>query len=577
MSATRLLVTALLVALLFLTTPDVQVSNADHVDFYLKFPWQDGATRTVTRAFGVASHVGSAYYSLDFATPTSDSVRAAHEGAITFWLTSLPCDPQVPPGEPPNTGLGNFVVLQGTTPANDTWYTSYAHLSSIRAEIISSAIAFAYQGTHLGHPGDTGWTEASEGQACGIHLHFTVYNDWPCGSFACAQDPGQIEGEASFSENDSFTSTNAIIGDEDIDANAANLMVVDYGLFNGWHTVGYVSNIGRGLPMHRHGGGWEQNFRNHDGPSGIYVPDSVGNDAFWVLPEFWPHYETVLGGATGFLKYPITEQVLPCPPGAPSPCDTYQEFECGLMWRNGSTLLSQTTCGYEGLYGISTSSGGTYRHLEFGAGSWQPNASYTPPSGSRGLKVFGEFMIHNAPGGQQAFWVSTDAGETWEQAAKPDPASPPWVPIDADLCPDGRLWLAWQASQATQYNRVRLYYSDDFGATITQSAEINISGLSGYAAHFNGALSCHATDPNRVAVIVQRGSSARVIVTANGGGNWAVRSVGNLANAYRMVWGGDRLLVIADIGSVARVYYSDDDGQSWDWGEPSADRHKPVQ
>jgi len=375
-------------------------------------------------------------------------------------------------------------------------------------------------------------------------------------------------------------SSNVIIGDTSIDETAGEQILEEYGVFNGWHTVGYVSDAGRGLPMHRHGNGWEQNFTNHEGPGGIYVPDSVGDDAFWVLPVFWTDYDS-LGGATGFLKYPIDDAVFPCPQGSPDPCDLYQDFECGFMWQNGSSVFSTETCPYAGLFALTTASTNQYRHLAFGGSSWDTiegtNGNFSPS-----LKTFGDFMIHRTGTGTGGgFRVSTDGGETWTATPKPTDDTA-YRAIDADLCSDGRLWMLWQKSSATNTNVIRLYTSDDFGENFTLQHRASLSGLHEYAGQFNGGLSCHESDADKVAVVVQRGTKARVRFTLNGGANWTNSSVGSLANAYRIVWGGDRLFVIADISSQVRIYRNDNPGTTgWTstppFGQVGGNRHDHVE
>jgi hypothetical protein len=125
------------------------------------------------------------------------------------------------------------------------------------------------------------------------------------------------------------------------------------------------------------------------------------------------------------------------------------------------------------------------------------------------------------------------------------------------------LWLVWQKSSGTSVNRVRLYYSDDFGQNITLSVDHNIGGTNTYASQFNGAVSCHATDSNRVAAVVQRSTSGRVIVTTNGGANWASYSAFGHGNGYGLAWSGNRLVGITDVGASARIYRSDNDGVNW--------------
>jgi hypothetical protein len=114
----------------------------------------------------------------------------------------------------------------------------------------------------------------------------------------------------------------------------------------------------------------------------------------------------------------------------------------------------------------------------------------------------------------------------------------------------------------TSQTAVRVYYSDDFGETITLSKQQGFGGIGGNSAHANGSASCHESDSGRVALVTQRGSSARVMVTTDRGDNWAAYSTASLANAFQMVWSGDRLVLIYDAGSSVRIRISDQDGAS---------------
>jgi len=517
------------------------LTRASHEDFRYKWPWLSDSSAEVTTLPFQSHHATQRAYDFDVGFPSgSTAILSSTEGPLTAITNQPECNP--------DGSFGNRVQV---TAPNDNVLT-YAHLGQV--SVLSGELVF--QGDNVGVEGRTGNSINPISLKCVAHLH------WEFSSFMPAKIDGIDPGTLIVGSRP--TSTNVIIGDESIDATAGFQVATEYFQYGQWTNIGYVSNAGRGLAMHRYGSGWEQNFTNHDGQSGIYVPDRVSSDAYWVQHEFWDTYETGTGGATGWLQYPAGEQVLPCPPGGPNPCDTYQDFECGYIWRNGTSVLTTATC--PGLYSISTASGGLHRHLEYTSGGWVSEGDITPPASSLDLKMFDERMVYKEGGGVVSFRVTTDGGETWDPTPKPELQSDGnhYHPVDADLCPDGRLWLAWQRySGGGTLNRVRIYYSDDFGATLTQSVDSSIGGIGGGAAHSNGSVSCHPTDPNKIAVIVQRGSSARVRVTTDGGANWVTRSVGSLANSYRMVWSGDRLVVIADISSTVRIYLSEDKGASW--------------
>jgi murein DD-endopeptidase MepM/ murein hydrolase activator NlpD len=545
-------------------------AEADHGNYFLRLPWQDGATRTVTMGQAEGTHTGAESSAIDFDLLSTDEVRASHEGTVLRADPWPPCDPGIPPGQFPNQFFGNRVVLESTVSGEEGWWTSYAHLASF-AVIANQGV---FQGAALGSAGDTGHTEqlTEPPLACAVHLHFTTYDSYNCSIANCSGTPKNatvISNQTCFATDCSLLSDNARIGDQSIDPIAGFEIDAEYYEWGQWTNIGWVSNAGRGLPMHRYGSGWEQNFGSHDdlsggtAHSGIYVPDRrVQDDAFWVQPEFWPAYEG-LGGATGFLQYPVGEQVIPCPSGGPDPCDTYQDFECGYIWRNGTSILTTHTCA--GLYSIAAS-GGEYRRLAPETAGWGLEDEDDAPSASQNLKSYGELMVHKQGiSSGQGFFVSQDGGETWSATAKPlDDLT--FRPVDADFCAGSppRLWMAWQDwGDSSTHNRLRIYYSDDFGATITLSSNASIGGFGAAPAHPNGSVTCHPTDPNRVAVVVQQGSNARVRVTTNGGGVWSSTGTGSLANAYRMVWSGNRLVLVYDGGSSFYIRKSDDNGSTW--------------
>lgn len=489
----------IVIVVFFAATPIVQ---ADHDKFAYKFPCAPSIPCFLTQQV----HVG---VSLDF-----DINGSASSGTIINMAEGTVVDMPIDQFECGAQGLGRQVHLDdifGRT-------SIYSHMASFAVGLAIDSQLF--QGADIGIEGNTGFAEA-----CAVHLH------WQIGNMPQYVDGLEVTSLLEYHYPDPgpgqctcyYTSSNEVIGDQSIDPVAGFEIDAEYFQWGQWTNIGYVSDVGRGLAMHRSGTGWEQNFASHDDvsgtvSSGIYVPDSDGDDAFWVQPMFWPTYEAT-GGPTGFLQYPVGEQVLPCPPGGPDPCDTYQDFECGYIWRNGSSTLTQYTSTYEGLYALRTGGTDLYRHLAFGSAGWDDIAGYTPPGSAMNLKVFGDFMVHKEGGVGQTFRVTTDGGETWQQTAKPTDVTS-FRPIDADLCSNGRLWLIWQRSTATSTNYVRLYYSDDFGATITLSREMNLSGLNTYASQFNGAVSCHPTDPDRVMAFVQRFTKGRAIVTTDGGGSW---------------------------------------------------------
>lgn len=66
---------------------------------------------------------------------------------------------------------------------------------------------------------------------------------------------------------------------------------MEYFIQGQWDLVGRVYDVGRGLPKHRYGSGWEQTFKNHEGVSGIYVRDAEPTMSGWVKPGSCERYQ----------------------------------------------------------------------------------------------------------------------------------------------------------------------------------------------------------------------------------------------------------------------------------------------
>lgn len=301
------------------------------------------------------------------------------------------------------------------------------------------------------------------------------------------------------------------------------------------------------------------------------VPSSLTSDpeqtlAFWyVYGDFWLTY----GETYEQLGHPLADRQVPCPAGAPFDCQEYQQFECGFIYYDGSVSRAIVTCGFAGLGVVVTN--GLYKSLAPGAGVWETRSDY-PQTGSQGtfnqnLKSFGggKLIYKETTSGGSTFSVSTDGGYNWSLVPA---AGSGYAPVDADLCADGRLWLAWYDTSGSP-DKLRIYYSDDFGASISSPpVEVNLGGTAG---HTNGAVSCNASDSSRIAVAVQTSSCicAAVMVTTSGGGagTWVQRQAGDLANTYRVVWSGSRLILVNDrTNSGFRMLYSDNDGLNWTQG-----------
>ena len=239
----------------------------------------------------------------------------------------------------------------------------------------------------------------------------------------------------------------------------------------------------------------------------------------------------------------------------------------GSLWFSEATFLNQPPAAeasptFEGLYAVTTNSGGQYHRLESGASNWTQESG-TATTGASMLESFGDYLIYREGDGTGfGFRFSRDKGETWSSTAKPtDDMS--YRPIAAELCSNGRLWLSFVKWSGTSTHLMRVYYSDTWGQTITLSKEMNFGGIGASTAHANGGLSCHLEDSNRVATITQRGSSCRLMVTTNGGEDWQAHAPCQLANAYQVIWAENRLVIISDIGSAVRISTSDDDGANW--------------
>jgi hypothetical protein len=508
-----------IVGVVFLLATSSPDAAAEHDHFAYKFPCSPSVNCFVTTLL----HSDNAF---DFdinGSASNGTIITMAEGIVTDNpIISTMCT------WPAGSGLGRMVLVEDVLGSQNTC----GHLASFAQGLAPGTGLF--QGASVGIEGNTGY--AAE---CEVHLHWEVEGV-----------PDYIDGrEVSSICTCLYLSTNEIIGDQTIDPIAGFEIDAEYYEWGQWTNIGYVSDAGRGLTMHRHGNGWEQNFNNHDGQSGIYVPDSSGDDAFWVQPEFWPLYEQS-GGATGPLRYPVSEHVTPCPTGAPFDCQEYQQFECGFIYYDGSAVVTVITCGFDGLYAITTS--GQYKRLVEGGGSWVTKTG-SPPGGSQNLKSFGAgLMIHKeGTGGGQTFRVSQDGGESWSQTASPGGSH---VPVDADYC-GGTLWLAW-LDFSVNPRILRVYASGDFGSSIGMP----VVETATTTVHANGGVACDHLGSGNVAVVVQNGTvNAKLAVNTSGG--WTVMTKGlGTSNAYRVAWGSDGRLLVTNNVTYTHLIRSSDDG-----------------
>ncbi len=291
-----------------------------------------------------------------------------------------------------------------------------------------------------------------------------------------------------------------------------------------------------------------QNFISATGVPSSLTSDPNVVDFWYVYGEFW----TVYGQEYEQLGHPTADRVMPCPSGAPYGCVSYQQFECGFIYYDGSVSRAIVTCGFDGLYAITT--GGQYKRLIDGGTGWVTKTG-TPPGGSQNLKSFGNgLMVHKeGTGGGQTFRVSEDGGETWAQTAAPGGS---FAPVDADYCA-GSLWLAWLDLSGSP-DVLRIYKSGDFGGSIgLPSLETTTT-----AVHVNGGVACSRSIPGRVAAVVQNGTgNARLAVSTDDGDNWTVLTKGlGTSNAFRAAWAGTRLLVTNNVTYTHLIRSSDDNG-----------------
>jgi hypothetical protein len=507
-------------------------ASAIHEEFEYKLPCTPGVSCYLTQQV----HANG---SLDFdigGSALDGAVSAMSQGTITdLPIESFICS---------SSGLGRQVVI------SDIFQRSviYAHLASFAPNI--AADQAVYQGDILGVEGNTGF--AIE---CAVHLH------WQAGAA-----PEYIEGFLTSSlvvwtpqNNVYYQSTNAIIGDRQIDDTAGLAIQVNYFINGRWGDpqtgldgVGWVHDAGRGLPMHTYGQGWEQTFRRHPDTganeiSGLYAKFASPASAFWVPPEYWGIWMES-GGESG-VGYPTGEKSGTCPSGAPGDCAAYQQFERGFIYTGTGGQIKVIT---GDLYAVSDDSIQTdkYRRLVPGA-AWTDKAD-TPPNSSLNLMDFGGgLLFHSVDAVGATIRRSTDGGDSWVNLPTPDSSL---RPVGFDRAADGRLWSLWRGS-----NFFRVYYSDNDGDSWTLSTQVSIStGLP-------GSIAAHPTDATRVAVAWVTGATAlRVTVTTNQGANWTTYTPGfNGGIAPQLLWSGSRLLLAADNTSTLRLLLSQNDGANW--------------
>jgi len=169
------------------------MDSAEASHTFLRFPWTFGREGYITQGYNGSSHQGGDYFALDIDVEwgsTLGDVRAAVYGEVVGAITGFGCT---------GSGYGNHVDVRSTTPAAETRYSRYAHLSSVS---VSSGQA-VFQGQKLGVEGNSGYT-----YNCGPHLHFRWTTSQNCYSSSCAVRPEPMSGRTGLAGGQTWTSDN---------------------------------------------------------------------------------------------------------------------------------------------------------------------------------------------------------------------------------------------------------------------------------------------------------------------------------------------------------------------------------
>jgi hypothetical protein len=531
---------------------------ASHDDYEYKWPWPSTDSATITGLPYLDHHsctTGSCTDALDVDI-VNYNVLAGEPGSVTDF------EELIDPSEcNPNDQLGNYISVQGAQGSTST----YAHLAGV-----NSFLTTVLQGDQLGNQGHTGFTQGGNPNSvppipgdpgtingvpyayCGDHLHWEFGRNNPTNPVhPSVIDGDPINGGQISSSNEQIGST---VG------NAGVAIRTEFQDEGGWATVGWVHDAGRGLGMHSYGDGQEQTFKNHDGVGGIYVPDSMITDAFWVQPSFWAVYEAA-GGPTSDLGNPIGDLTTPCVSGAPAGCTSYQPFEGGCIWTDGTTV---DTCTATQVYLAAEGTDTDFRRYTGGAWAAEANQTGGQP---RQLKHFGGALMFVRD--SNTLLRSTDSGETWS-AITPPTAGFQIRDFAEDSGTPGGLWGLWQDNFPSP-DQVKLYYSSDNGATWGGSPVYTVSVYNSG----DQKVAVHPTDPDLIAVASEASGSAapRVAVSVNGGTNWSTvlvssDSVGFSANAQHQIYwtDSDRLVYWYfkfNGTDQTKIWTSDNYGANW--------------
>ncbi len=510
-----------------------QRALASHDSFRYKWPWFPDINVVFTTLPDEPPHEGVLAYDIDYFSPVA--IASSTQGSAIAVDQQPECDPL--------GGFGNRLTVS----VEDGNVLTYAHLAP--------NMPFPYpapflQGDYVGDEGRTGNSINPFTGQCVAHLH------WQFSSFI----PARID---DFVTSDVCNlcpgppSTNESIGG--LVSTPGVAIRAEYNSEGGWGSVGWVADAGRGLPMHRYGAAWEQTFRNHDGFGGIYVPDSLITDSFWVEPDFWGVWQFL--GGEALIGYPVSDKVAPCPQGAPPGCQYYQRFERGYIWSSGGTPQVVTP----GRYIITTTP--AYRRLNFSDNAWVAKNGAPPTTSGNRLRYFGGGLMFHATNngnsdGQGSLRRSIDYGETWETLPPPSGAD---QVIDICQAPSGRLWALWADNSVGTLYTLKVYYSDDARSSWTHSLT-HTTDRKGYF------IACHPTNSNLIAFSVAGNlgnNTISVRVSQDGGVTWGpvgttLSSDQTTTNRGGLAWTPSNRLIIYRISVGATdIFVSDNFGINW--------------